>query len=167
MKIQFFTIFCSFVQSANGKNSSTCNNFISRYSISQTLRRRAEPNENRTRSASFLFLRREEEDKYEYESFRSTIGCSRRADAALWLCLWLCAAVALRRIGMGRCIWLHDCSHEFQKSERLNLDISKDRALWEWIGKNGTDSFDLSFTDGKFYQEERWVNNYGNSFIRR
>ena len=31
----------------------TCNNSISRYSISQTLRRRAEPTENRIRSASF------------------------------------------------------------------------------------------------------------------
>lgn len=29
----------------------------------------------------------------------------------------------------------------------MNLDMSKYHTLWEWIGKNGTDSFVLSFDE--------------------
>ena len=70
---------------------------------------------NRVRSALFS----ENGGKHEHEYFSSLIGCSRRTDAAGRLYLRLCAAVDLRRIGVGRCIWLHGCSFEFQKSETL------------------------------------------------
>lgn len=53
-KIQFFTIFYSIVPNANRKHLLICSIFPSYDCISQTLRRRAEPEQIRIHSAPFF-----------------------------------------------------------------------------------------------------------------